>query len=92
MLEHQDKLLLASNQGLFELDKLQQQAKLLWRFSDSSHEIGNNAIVDLVASNDGGLWLASRYDGAFYWHPRSTSFSNIELQAFSKQVMMAIQR
>lgn len=85
MLEHQDRLLLASNQGLFELDKLLQQAKLLWRFSDSSYEIGNNAIVDLVASNDGGLWLASRDDGAFYWHPRSTSFSNIELQTVDSQ-------
>ena len=85
MLEHQNRLLLASNQGLFELDKQLNQPKLLWRFSDSSHEIGNNAIIDLVASNDGGLWLASRDDGAFYWHPRSTSFSNIELRAINTQ-------
>ncbi|WP_306520813.1 EAL domain-containing protein [Rheinheimera sp.] len=86
MLAHQNRLLLASNKGLFEFDERHRQASLLWRFRDSSHQIGNDAIVDLVASSDGGLWLASREDGAFYWHPRSTSFSNIELSAHNQPV------
>lgn len=85
MLAHQNRLLLASNEGLFEFDERRRDARLLWRFRDSSHQIGNDAIVDLVASSDGGLWLASRDDGAFYWHPRSTSFNNIELKALPAQ-------
>ncbi len=85
MLAHQNRLLLASNEGLLEFDERRRDVHLLWRFRDSSHQIGNDTIVDLVASSDGGLWLASRDDGAFYWHPRSTSFNNIELKAEQAQ-------
>ncbi|MFN6971860.1 MAG: EAL domain-containing protein, partial [Rheinheimera sp.] len=79
MLQHQDRLLLASSSGLYEYDEVQQSAQFLWRFSQGNQEVGQDIITDLVSTSDGGLWLASRDDGVFYWHPRSTAFTNIRL-------------
>jgi diguanylate cyclase (GGDEF)-like protein/PAS domain S-box-containing protein len=80
MLQHQQGFLLGTTQGLYQWIEGQQQPELLWRFSQSNQTMSSELIVDMVASEDGGLWLASRDDGAYYWHPRSTSFRHLELQ------------
>lgn len=81
MLQHQHRLLLATSSGLYEYDEAQASSKFLWRFSQGSQEVGQDIITDLVPTSDGGLWLASRDDGVYYWHPRSTAFKNIRLQS-----------
>ncbi|MBU2279300.1 MAG: EAL domain-containing protein [Gammaproteobacteria bacterium] len=80
MLQHQQHLLLATSSGLFKYDESTDNTQFLWRFSQGNQEIGQDIITDLVATTDGGLWLASRDDGVYYWHPRSTAFTNIRLQ------------
>lgn len=80
MLHHQQQLLLATPKGLFQWTEARQQPELVWRFSQSNQQISSELIVDLVATEDGGLWLASRDDGAYYWHPRSTSFRHLDLR------------
>ena len=80
LLQHQQHLLLGTQQGLFQWTESQPQPELLWRFSQSNQQISTELIVDMVATEDGGLWLASRDDGAYYWHPRSTSFRNLDLR------------
>ncbi|TKL84445.1 hypothetical protein DVW31_15770, partial [Enterococcus faecium] len=73
-------LLLATPKGLLQWTEARQQPELVWRFSQSNQQISSELIVDLVATEDGGLWLASRDDGAYYWHPRSTSFRHLDLR------------
>ncbi len=80
MLHHQQQLLLATPKGLLQWTEARQQPELVWRFSQSNQQISSELIVDLVATEDGGLWLASRDDGAYYWHPRSTSFRHLDLR------------
>ncbi len=80
LLQHQDRLLLATSSGLFEYDPALAISKFIWRFSQGHQEIGLDLIADLVATSDGGLWLASRDEGVYYWHPRSTAFTNIRLK------------
>lgn len=72
-------LLLGTNKGLFQLDQDQPQPRLLWRFTDSQYEVDQDSIIDLAATPDGGFWVASRLQGAYYWHPRSTHFQHLKL-------------
>ncbi len=85
MLQHQQRLLLATSSGLYEYDETSGSCLFLWRFSQGTEEIGQDIITDLVATTDGGLWLASRDDGVYYWHPRSTAFTNIRLHSTDKR-------
>lgn len=79
ILPSSDYLMLATNTGLFRFGILQNKAELIWRFTDSTHEIGQDTITSLIATPDGGYWLASRDDGAYYWHPKTTLFQTIAL-------------
>ncbi|MDZ7902762.1 MAG: hypothetical protein U5L01_09580 [Rheinheimera sp.] len=62
--------LLATTRGLYQIKLTSDKAELLWRFSDSNLEIGHDTINSIVKSPDGGFWLASVDDGAYYWHPK----------------------
>ncbi|SNY54003.1 diguanylate cyclase/phosphodiesterase [Arsukibacterium tuosuense] len=72
--------LVATEQGLFNFDSSDNTLQLLLRFSDSDLGLFDNNIIDLAADDFGGYWLASRDDGAFYWHPRSLAFEHISRQ------------
>jgi diguanylate cyclase (GGDEF)-like protein/PAS domain S-box-containing protein len=86
MLQHQQRLLLATSSGLFEYDEASASPKFLWRFSQSNQEIHQDLITAMAPTADGGLWLASRDDGAYYWHPRSTAFTNLKLQNTTQRI------
>lgn len=79
ILTQPNRLLLGTNKGLYQFLPGAQQAELMWRFTDSVYEIDQDRITDMVQAPDGGFWLASRLQGAYYWHPRSTLFNNIKL-------------
>ncbi len=71
--------LLATTKGLYQLKITNKNAELLWRFSESNLEIGHDTINSIVASPDGGFWLASVDDGAYYWHPKTNLFQTIPI-------------
>ncbi len=73
------QLLLGTSEGLYLSSPDLHSADLLWRFTDSMHEIDQDRITDLVATPDGGFWVASQLQGAYYWHPRSTHFNHLKL-------------
>jgi diguanylate cyclase (GGDEF)-like protein/PAS domain S-box-containing protein len=87
MLQSNEGLLLGSNTGLFSLPTDSNQPRLLWRFTDSHNEIGQDIITQLIASPDGGYWLASLDDGAYYWHPKTTLFQSITLAPIEKNLI-----
>ena len=63
--------------GLYHYSPESGSTEALVTLSDAKFELTNNTVVDVVAGNDGGYWLATRDDGAFYWHPRSEAFSQL---------------
>lgn len=74
------QLWLASQTGLYQLNSQTnhiQPPKLLWRLSDSQYQLSQNTITSILPSPDGGFWLASQNDGAYFWHPRTTLFQTI---------------
>jgi len=81
MLQYQQRLLLATSSGLFEYDESTGSNTFLWRFSQGNQEIAQDIITEVVATADGGLWLATIDEGVYYWHPRSTAFTNIKLKS-----------
>ncbi|WP_290612944.1 EAL domain-containing protein [Arsukibacterium sp. UBA3155] len=72
--------LIATDLGLFSFNSTDNTLQRLMRFSDSEHGVYDDNIIDLVADKFGGYWLASRDNGAFYWHPRSLAFEHISRQ------------
>lgn len=72
-----DELIIPTEQGLFRYTPGNKQLVPLLQLTDSKLNLTDNTIIDIVADKEGGFWLASRDDGAFYWHPRSEAFSQI---------------
>lgn len=72
--------LVATEQGLFNFSSVDNTLQLIFRFSDSELGLYDDNIIDIAADEFGGYWLASRDDGAFYWHPRSLAFDHISRQ------------
>ncbi|WP_290618704.1 MULTISPECIES: EAL domain-containing protein [unclassified Arsukibacterium] len=70
----------ATEQGLFKFSGDDNTLAFLSRFSNSELGLYDDNIIDIVADDFGGFWLASRDDGAFYWHPRSLAFTHISRQ------------
>lgn len=73
----QEQALVATEQGLYVYMPQLSRLRFVLKFSDSALSLFDDNIVDIVADKDGGYWLASRDDGAFYWHPRSNAFSHL---------------
>ena len=76
--------LLATTSGLYQMKLTGGNAEALWRFSQSNLEIGHDTISSMVASPDGGFWLASVDDGAYYWHPKTNLFQTIQISPTDK--------
>ncbi len=70
-------LLLATQQGMVRYrDGVLQP---VFKYSGTQYNINQDIIPEIIATGDGGFWLSSRSDGAYYWHPRSQAFSQISL-------------
>lgn len=72
-----DYALLATEQGLYHFNPKDNSTSSVLRPTQSGLGLFDDNILDVLADNFGGYWLASRGDGAFYWHPRSAAFSSI---------------
>ncbi|QBL08635.1 EAL domain-containing protein [Rheinheimera sp. D18] len=75
-----DKALIATEMGLYQFDVNNNTTATVLRFTESGLDLFDNNIMDIAADNYGGYWLGSRDDGAYYWHPRSKAFTNINRQ------------
>lgn len=75
-----DHALIPTEHGLFRFYPQSQKAEFVLKFSDAKLGLFENTIIDIVADKAGGYWLASRDNGAYYWHPRSQAFSQIVRQ------------
>ena len=82
--------LVATERGLYRFDPANNKLSFLWRFSDSQHQLIDNNIISMVADRQGGYWLGSRYDGAYYWHPRSQAFSHLGAQTSGDNLLSSI--
>lgn len=72
-----DEAIIATELGLYQFQPHYNHHQFLWGFSDSNFELTDNNIISLVRDRSGGFWLGTRYDGAYYWHPRSAAFSHL---------------
>lgn len=68
---------LATNLGLYSFYFNDNQLQHLLRFTDSRAYLTDNDIVSIAADKSGNLWLGSQFDGAMYWSPKSTRFTNV---------------
>ena len=83
LLWQNEQALLATEQGLYLFNPADNSISQQLQLTQSGLGLFDDNILDIVADNYGGYWLASRNDGAYYWHPRSSAFSNITRQADS---------
>lgn len=75
-----DSALIPTESGLYRFTPDGADTVLLLKLSDSALKLFEDTILDIAADNAGGYWLASRDDGAFYWHPRSSAFKQLTRQ------------
>ncbi|MBP7541008.1 MAG: hypothetical protein KA802_13900, partial [Saprospiraceae bacterium] len=56
--------------------------------------MSDDNVVALHEDGQGGYWLGSRFDGAYYWHPRSKairSFSQTGVNGLSNDKITSIE-
>ncbi|MCH8536711.1 MAG: EAL domain-containing protein [Alkalimonas sp.] len=76
--EWQDnEAVIATELGLYRFQPHDNHYQFLWSFSDSQFGLTDPNMISLVRDHSGGFWLGTRYDGAYYWHPRSMAFSHL---------------
>ena len=68
---------LATNEGMYTYWPGEDQLQHLFQPTDSRYYLTDNNIVDMVSLPNGNVWMASFYDGALLWSPRSMQFTNI---------------
>ncbi|WP_460862599.1 EAL domain-containing protein [Rheinheimera gaetbuli] len=77
LLWQDDKLLIPTERGLLSYTPQTKDIETLVQFSSAGLGLFEDSILDIVADNEGGYWLASRDDGVYYWHPQSEAFSQL---------------
>ena len=85
LLWQDDTALIPTELGLFRFTPATGTVTPVLRLMEAGLELSSDTIVDIVADNEDGYWLASRNDGAFYWHPRSEAFSQLGRGESGKQ-------
>lgn len=94
IIEKPTHYLLATNEGLFKLDFLNQLSQV-FKYSDMPFDTSDDDIVTMIEDREGVLWFGSRGDGIFKWHPNQAvkqhfwSKSNIE-QKLSNDMILDI--
>jgi diguanylate cyclase (GGDEF)-like protein/PAS domain S-box-containing protein len=90
---HSDDILLGTERGLVRYTPELNSTELVLKFSDSNFNLSDDNVVAMQEDGQGGYWLGSRFDGAYYWHPRSKairSFSRTGPQALSNDKIISI--
>lgn len=71
-----DHLLIGTERGLLRYASDSGDTELVLKFSESNFNLSDDNVVALQSDGQGGYWLGSRFDGAYYWHPRSKAIRN----------------
>lgn len=71
-----DHLLIATERGLLRYEPESGNTEQMLKFSESNFNLSDDNVVALQEDEQGGYWLGSRFDGAYYWHPRSKAIRN----------------
>lgn len=66
-----EQLLLGTERGLLRYLPELNSTELVLKFSESNFGLSDDNVVAMENDDQGGYWLGSRFDGAYYWHPRS---------------------
>jgi len=72
-----DLFYLATDQGLYSYQKKTDQLQHILLPTDSRDFIATDVLKSLVIDSNNNLWLGSEADGAIYWSPKSTLFTNV---------------
>ncbi|MDK1287145.1 EAL domain-containing protein [Pseudoalteromonas umbrosa] len=78
MLKQQSYLLLGTDKGLMRLDPKTGVIEPDKRLTQSRFSISDSSIIHLNEDNNGGVWAATRTDGAFYLPPDNHIFDNVQ--------------
>ena len=88
-----DHIMAATERGLLRYNPEHNHSELVLKFSESNFNLSDDNVVALQQDGQGGYWLGSRFDGAYYWHPRSKairSFSDTGPEALSNDKITSI--
>jgi diguanylate cyclase (GGDEF)-like protein len=78
IVQYSDELLyLATDQGLYSYNVLSNESLHILRPSDSRKYLSDDNIVSLHVGKNHSLWLGTRSDGALYWSPSNSLFTNV---------------
>ncbi|WP_372770764.1 two-component regulator propeller domain-containing protein [Pseudoalteromonas sp.] len=69
-------LKLATNQGVYNYFADDDQLIKSTELDNSDYELSDNSIVDMLISDDGSMWLASKSDGAYFIAKNNYLFQN----------------
>lgn len=68
---------IGTNDGLYSFHPSGDQLQHMFQLTDSRYYITDNNVISFIGDRAGNLWLGTRYDGALYWTPDSTRFTNL---------------
>ena len=69
--------LIATNSGLFRLNRLNMKLSPVLKFSHSRFHTTDNTILDLLRDTSGNIWLSSKSQGVLIWSPDTLRFQSI---------------
>lgn len=73
-----DILYLATDKGLLEYNVASKNITKNNRIQESRYTLADTSIIDMVKDKSGGVWLATKTDGAFYLSNENYTFYNVE--------------
>ncbi len=68
---------IGTNQGLYNFSVDSDQLEHLLKPTDSRLLLTDDDLVALASDNNNNIWMGTLYDGALYWSPKSTQFTNV---------------
>jgi diguanylate cyclase (GGDEF)-like protein len=72
-----DLFYVVTDKGLFSYQTKDEHFQHLFLPTDSRHFITGDVLRDLAIDSNNNLWLGTENDGAIYWSPKTTLFTNV---------------
>lgn len=72
-----DRYTLGTHQGLYNFSVESDQLEYLFKPTDSRLLLTDDDLVTLARDENNNLWMGTLFDGALYWSPKSTQFTNV---------------
>lgn len=72
-----DLFYVSTDKGLYSYQTKSEQLQHILLPTDSRDFIASDVLKNLVTDSNNNIWLGSEVDGAIYWSPKTTLFSNV---------------